>query len=365
MMTFAKKVSPGSRTTKDAWMRTASPSWVHSPDKSSANEPASEAAHRLDRLHVFPPTGFPRDRTTLPDQSSFDAPESTDSLEAPEEPLMDFSEDEATSAVDETDTGAGGPQGEPFARAEPTGATAAATSASPKVAASGTNTVIRGPREMWFFDGETPAGYRVATAVSTNRSGGAFQWSVSPQLSLSSPTAAQPLITTTGPSAAARDAWIRIRHTDAGGASTAASYRLTVRAPTSLHHLRNIDVADPTWGYDTQIHYSIRDQFGTQLPRNVPINEDFTSGITADTAGMDWRRGAEGSATVSPADWFDHIQGETAGHTPTPVGPAHADAGTAVYHWRGEWNVGSLTIGSGRHVATVTWQKNRGFARHT
>ncbi len=87
-------------------------------------------------------------------------------------------------------------------------------------------------------------------------------------------------------------------------------------------------------------------------------------GVTSDFPGMNWRRGTEGSATVSPSDWFDHIQGETAGHVPVPVAPGAAGAGTAVYHWPGDWRVGSLTIGKGSHVASVVWQKNRGFARH-
>lgn len=218
---------------------------------------------------------------------------------------------------------------------------------------------------MWNFDGESPADYRVSSGLSTNRTGGAFRWSVSPQLSLSSPTAATPTVTTVTPSVARRDAWIRVRHTDNAGATTAASYCLTVFAPQSLSHLRNVDNADAAWGYHTEIHYRIRDQFGTNLPRNVPINEQWSGAVVADFAGMNWRRGAEGAATVSPADWHDMIQGESAGHNPTPVGPGHADASVAVYHWPGDWRVGSLTIGNGRQVSSVTWQKNRGFARHT
>lgn len=235
----------------------------------------------------------------------------------------------------------------------------------------GSTTVIRGnfpqvsPRKYWYFDGQTPANYIVSTVLSSNRTGGTFNWDVSPQLVLSSAGSATPTVTSAAPSAAQRDAFIRLRHTDAAGRRTAASYRVTVLAPTSLTHINNVDNADATWGYSCEIHYSIKDQFGTILPHNVPINEQWTSGITADSAGMDWRRGAEGSATVSPTNWFDHIQGETSTHTPTPVSPAHASAGTAVYHWTGDWRVGSLTIGSGRRVISVTWQKNRGHARHT
>jgi len=226
-------------------------------------------------------------------------------------------------------------------------------------------TGIRGPREMWYFNGETPANYTVSQRLSTNRAGGTFSWSVSPQLTLSSPTDVTPTVTTATASNARNDAWIRVRHTDASGNFSAASYRVTVLAPDSLDHLRNVDNADPVWGYDCEIHYSILDQFGTTLPHNVPINEQWTSGIVADFPLMNWRRGPEGSATVNPADWYDHIQGELATHFPTPLSPGHLLAGIPIYHWTGDWRVGSLTIGDGTLVRSVTWQKNWGYARHT
>jgi hypothetical protein len=37
----------------------------------------------------------------------------------------------------------------------------------------------------------------------------------------------------------------------------------------------------------------------------------------------------------------------------------------AAEHWPGKWYVGGSAIASGRHVKSVTWQRNRGFARHT
>ncbi len=226
-------------------------------------------------------------------------------------------------------------------------------------------TVIRGSRELWYFNGETPANYTVSERLSTNRSGGMFNWSASPQLTLSSPTDATPTVTTAAASAARNDAWIRIRHSDTSGNPSAASYRLTILSPASLTHLRDVDTADAVWGYDCEIHYSIMNQFGIVLPSNVPINEQWTGGIVADFPFMDWRRGAEGAATVNPTDWLDHIQGELAGHFPPPVGPGNLLAGIPVYHWPGDWRVGSLTIGNGSRVISVTWQKNMGYARHT
>jgi hypothetical protein len=292
-------------------------------------------------------------------------PESEGTLSTPEEPPGEFNEEEME-----------GSPAPPSAAEEATVATGTETATTPEAAGvvtparapSATKTVIRGPREMWYFDGETPPSYTVSSRLSTNRTGGTFSWSVSPHLTLSSATAATPTVTTAAPSVPpGRDAWIRVRHTDTAAASTVASYRLTILAPESLTHLRDVDSPHATWVYESRIHYSISDQFGTTLPRNVPINEQWTGGIVADFAGMNWRRGAEGSATVNPADWNDWIGGENVAFAavPAPVTSTHADAAVAVYHWPGDWRVGSLTIGSGRRVSSVTWQKNRGFARHT
>lgn len=224
---------------------------------------------------------------------------------------------------------------------------------------------LYGPREMWYFDGETPAGYLVSTTVRSNRGGGAFSWFTSSHLTLSSPAAARPVVTTANPSTASRDAMIGLRHTAADGTVTRASYALTVRAPDHLVHTGTTCNADATWGYDCRVSYTIDDNFNTTLPSNVPVNEHWLSAApVADFAGMDWRRGGENGVVVPPTGLGDHIQGETAGHTPAPVGPTHADAAVAVYHWPGEIRCGSTSIGVGRIVRTLTWQKNRGNAGH-
>lgn len=294
-------------------------------------------------------TVYPAAVTSLKEPAPIAGPESNGVRFEPEEPVGEFNEEEEGLLAENAGTGE-----------EPAVEQAAAVKAPPAP-----KTVIRGPRELWNFNGETPADYTVSSVVSTNRTGGTFNWTVSPHLTLSAAAGATPTVTTITPTAARRDAWIKVSHTDTAGVRSAASYSLTILGPESLTHLRNVDNANATYAYETEIHYSIHDQFGTVLPRNVPINEQWSGGVVADSAGMDWRRGAEGGATVNPADWFDRVQGESAGHTPAPVAPGHADAAVAVYHWPGDWRVGSLTIGSGRRVRSVTWQKNRGFARHT
>lgn len=232
--------------------------------------------------------------------------------------------------------------------------------------ASTAGTDIHGPDELWYFDGEDPPNYDVTDTLNSNRSAGTYRWTTSPELALSSATAASPDVTTRGSSRRPLDVWIHLEHTTPDGTVTTDQHNMTVFTAESLDHLRNNDNADPNWGYETFVHYRILDQFGDTLPEDVPINEQWTSGITVDFNGMNWRRGPEGWATVSPADWADHIQGEnTARHNvPAPVGPGHPNAGVRVYHWDGDWYVGSSTIGDGSLVASVTWQKQRGNARH-
>ncbi len=310
-------------------------------------------------------------------------PVSNGSLEMPEAPMGEFNEEEAdaltappVSAEEDMETEestATAPVPEGQDAAQPAPAAPVAPAPQPAQAAPAARTVIRGPREMWNFDGETPPNYLVSSPLSTNKRGGAFRWSVSANLSLSSAAVPRPVVTTVAPSVPpGRDATIRIRHTDAAGTATAASYRLTILAPESLTHLRNVDRAVAGLGYESEVHYSIHDQLGTVLPRNVPLNEEFTGPAIQDFPGGNWTRppacGAAGvcGASFNPADWSDRVTGEgDAGAIPAPVGPAHPSAAVAAEHWPGDWFIGSSVIGDGRRVSTITWQRNRGFARHT
>ena len=323
------------------------------PRIEDCSETSAEKGKALSPVHSFARVPVYAARPALTELVPAAGPASNGALFEPEEPPGEFNEENTELEEDAVPA-----TGEREAAAEPATYTAPQAAPVPR-------TVIRGPRELWNFNGETPANYSVSSVLRTNRTGGTFNWSVSPQLSLSSAADATPTVTTVTPSAARRDATIRVRHTDGAGVRTAASYRLTILGPESLTHLRNVDNNNATFSYMTEIHYSIHDQFGTVLPRDIPINEQWSGAVVADSAGMNWRRGAEGAATVNPTDWHDRVEGESAGHIPAPVAPGHADAAVAVYHWPGDWRVGSLTIGNGRRVISVTWQKNRGFARHT
>jgi hypothetical protein len=317
---------------------------------SRAENPVAGGLHDFSRLSVH----------------TCSAPVSVGSSDKAPEPFGEYNEEGleggeglAVAALDEADEGPAVP--------------AAAVVPPAPAPAPAPRTVIRGPREMWNFNREAPAGYDVSAQLSTNRSGGVFAWSTSPQLTLSSATDPRPTVTTALPSVVpGRDAWIRVRHTDPGGGRTAASYRLTIRAPESLTHLNDVDTATAGLGYTSEIHYSIHDQFGTVLPRNVPLNEQFTGPAVQDFPGGNWTRppqcGAAGvcGASFNPANFFDQVTGEgDAGAVPAPVAPTHPAAAVAAEHWPGDWFIGGQVPGTGRRVRTVTWQRNRGFARHT
>lgn len=223
---------------------------------------------------------------------------------------------------------------------------------------------ISGPTNVWWFNGETPAGYATTVTLTAAPAGaGAYTWAVVSGADKVTVSPSGNTLSVTGANASAfREVGVQV--TVNGVASRA--FNLSVRAPHRLVLTRDfVQNADATWGYETQVHYRIEDQFTDLLPANVPLNEQWTTGVVADFAGMNWRRGAEGGATVAPADWFDRIQGETAGHVPAPRSPCSPLCNTAVYHWGGQWFVGSSVIGRGRRVQTNTWQKYTDHAEHT
>jgi hypothetical protein len=232
---------------------------------------------------------------------------------------------------------------------------------------------IGGGTELWYFNGGTPTAYPIRRTLTAAAGGtpGVFRWSIPSggliadfdgSLTVVGPTAN---LRSKDASRASHDVHVRVDFAGAGGETGSASARYTVQAPASVRFIRNDDHTDPTFVYETKIHKAPVDQFGTDLPRGVEINEQFTATPTADFPGMDWRRGAHDGGFIVPPDWhYDTVEGETPDHTPTPVPPTDADAGIKVYHWPGIWRIGSSTVGSGREVERVTWQKYTGRARH-
>jgi len=224
---------------------------------------------------------------------------------------------------------------------------------------------------VWWFNGQEPADYTTKITLTAKPAGEKqYTWTATKGNTLvqldgkASPvnTAVNTVtVTGTGPSKAKNDVEITVTV----NGTTSGPLKLTVMAPHTLKFLKNDDAANATYAYETQVHYEIQDNFGTVLPKDVPLNEQFTTGVVNDFRGADWRRGPEGGATVKPSDWFDNIQGEVATMTPVPQAPQAPLGNVAVDHWDGRWQIGSETIGSGVRVQTNRWQKYRDHARHT
>jgi hypothetical protein len=141
---------------------------------------------------------------------------------------------------------------------------------------------------------------------------------------------------------------------------------MTVPIPRSLVHLRNQDLALASRGFNTKIHYSLRDQFGRVLPRAIEMNEKWTSEVVVDFEGANWRRGLEKNAKVNPADAIDSLTGMpiAANPVPIPIAPQNPLGTTKIFHWNGAFFVGSRTSGRGIMVQTHTWQFFQDHGRH-
>lgn len=228
---------------------------------------------------------------------------------------------------------------------------------------------IKGNKVVWWFDGQDPTGYKTKITLEAFGPGAAsYDWTIPTgggKAKVASKVANTADIVGIKGSTAADDVIVRV---SAGGVLS-NDFKLTVKAPRELDFLRNVHKPSATWGYETEVHYSIKDQFGRILPSSVPLNEHWTSAVTKDVATTNWRRGANGGAVVNPADWLDQIQGENTGgsRTPTPLPPQSPLGTRKIYHWDGEWSVGSTdpSGGKGVRVSKNTWQKFRDHALHT
>ena len=167
------------------------------------------------------------------------------------------------------------------------------------------------------------------------------------------------------------------------GTVTSKPFTLTVRKPYELFpksvagHASDatnvVDLRDATFGYESDIHYEIRDQNGDVLPFPVPLNEHFTSGLINDYPGTNWRFPDNCGPThfcsgnYPPTNWYDQVQGEAVGHgfVPPPMVPGTPLGNVKVDHWNGTWGIGDGTPGKGVTVQTNTWQKWQDHARHT
>jgi hypothetical protein len=232
---------------------------------------------------------------------------------------------------------------------------------------------ITGLTNLWWFNGQTPAGYDTQiTLTATPANAGSYQWAVvagTDKVNFSN--GADTITTGTNQATVVSTASsafqeVKIRVTVNG--ITSGKFKMSVRAPYRLVLNQNfVHSVDPAYGYITRIYYRIEDQFTDLLPNDVPLNEQWSTGVVNDFAGANWRRDAPFGAIESPASWPDEIQGESnllPANPPSRSPCTPSLCNTAVQHWGQEWYIGSTNPGVGRRVQTDTLQKYTDHASH-
>jgi len=248
---------------------------------------------------------------------------------------------------------------------------------------------ITGRREVWWFNGQQPdeANYRTSIVLRAAPSGYTYRWrkvlNGDGDVDLTPQSATAVRATSAQASSANEDVCVRAA-TDVSGPSN--PFCLSVLAPTleyvNTHDIPATDFGRPV-GYESDMHYHIRDQFNNLLPNPIPWNETFTTGVVRDyhcapgvtTPCPNWNRGAEVGGTVDPNDAVDHVSiwaNSFGVLRPNPkFPPAGSDALTCssggqrrLDHWAGEWRVGGPNAGDGVLAETLIWQRYTDHARH-
>jgi hypothetical protein len=223
---------------------------------------------------------------------------------------------------------------------------------------------ITGPNSMWWFKGQNPSGYSTQITLTTTSNANSWSWSVvsgGSKVSLTDNGDGSATVVSAGASDNSNDVGIQVSVD--GFASD--QFNLTVKEPYQLHRTGITHTADGTWAYFTQISYAIQDQFTTQLPSDVPANEQWTTGVVNDYAGNNWFQANEGGGNAPGGVLTDYIQGQRFTQNPTPSFPQNPLSNIAVHHWGQDLFVGSLTTGAGRRVQSDTQQKYIDHADHT
>jgi hypothetical protein len=225
---------------------------------------------------------------------------------------------------------------------------------------------ISGLTNLWWFNGQNPAGYDTQVTLTATPAGAAsYQWEVvagTDKVNFSNgadsiTTGANQATVVSTASSAFQEVKIRVTVNP----MTSAKFKMSVRAPYRLVLNQNfVHVFDGVYSYKTSVFYRIEDQFTDLLPSDVPVNEQWTTGVVDDFGGANWRRNAPMGAIEQPANWPDEIQGESnllpavPPSTP-PCSPSLCN--TAVQHWGQDWYIGSVVPGVGKRVQTDTLQK--------
>ncbi|MDF2178632.1 hypothetical protein P2G88_10265 [Aliiglaciecola sp. CAU 1673] len=253
--------------------------------------------------------------------------------------------------------------------------------------------VINRHSQLWYCDGATPFQYDTQTTLSAGyASGGTFRWDVtkgSDKVALENGQSGKTKINShkigiksTDASAAKNDIEVRCYWSHNNQTST-LFHKMTVLAPSNALVSSGPDDSPVTmttacsgksWcddsgsctaqGYLTEYQLKVQDQFATDIPRDIEINETFDT-FVSDFQGNDWP-----TPNIPPTLTTGAKFGDTYGvlacpgrFWPNPVHPGDNLAHNKVKHATQYYRVGSLTPGHGRIVKIHKAQYYLGYGR--
>lgn len=186
---------------------------------------------------------------------------------------------------------------------------------------------ITGPQTVWWFNGQNPSGYTTSIQLTANPAGQSqYTWAFSAgsdkatfsgQSGNTINLSGQKLSTSTGD--------VKVKVTVNG--VTSWDYAITVGGPYRLVPATPpfLDTQDNDHGFLTYVSYTIQDNLSTALPSVVPLNENWTTGVTWNPPyspqTSNWSRGNPGgftTETATPSGFADHIYGPLLGTNPPP-----------------------------------------------
>lgn len=246
-------------------------------------------------------------------------------------------------------------------------------SASVDVTPAAGPVTITGPDTVWWFGGENPSAYDTSITLSSD-AGGPTEWRIiqgGNKAQLSSTSGGSVTVTPTGTISSGYPGDVIVEASAPG--YTASSVSLTVRRPYRLvaGFIRDdCDQGATGFGYQTLLTYTIQDALLDDIPRPVPLNEQYVSDKDDLWPWNNWIKNNEMQKSFTtpagdPARFADNISGgRRLDGSPYPV-PGCGGNDTPVDQWEQSWQIGSLTIGGGLSVQLNTLERRLDFARHT
>jgi hypothetical protein len=227
--------------------------------------------------------------------------------------------------------------------------------------------------DLWWFGGSEPSNYSVVITLTVNGiTNGTFVWTVTGDkarffenmnlyTSRTYTNVNTVNVRSVGSSNDPNDVTI---HLSINGSSV-ANYYLTVFAPKIVQTNGPNDVSYML-GYKTTYDFLVHDQFGGDLPAEVPTNESFGAWTKDYSPCWGWNFDNPNGVYTADGGYFNDSYKvsfvDPISH-PSTVHPTEPGWTTGVIHADQTYCVGGLTSGVGLAVQTRTIQLCRGKAR--